>query len=454
MLFGSARSEKELRFGAIWTLTLLTLSLIVSFMDRQTLNLVVDPIRKDIGITDAQIGLLQGGAFAIFFTIVGLPIGRAVDVYSRKLIVIAGVVVWSAATLSSAFATSLATLFLARVFIGVGEATLLPAGTSLIADAFPPERRATAIAVFFLGTSVGSAIANIAGGALLGLIQSGGLRWLGAIGALAPWRALFCLISLPGFALSLLLLSMREPARGPRMTASTALTGVLRDLWGRRAILAPLYVSLGFTALWSLAVVSWTPTLLSRVFGESPVVLGTGLGVAGFAGGLIGVLTSGPFGDWLASKDGIRGRLLATVVASALGIPTALLGASRNPQLIVVMFGLMCATTSGAGALAATTIQDAVTSEMRGVATVIISVFTTVIGLTLGPWLVGFATEHVFANPLALGVSISCVAFPGAIAATLVLLPAFRRAAPSVAGEPVASEVAKLESASTTMVVK
>ena len=411
--------------SAIWTLILLTLSLIVSFMDRQSLNLVVDPVRRDIGITDVQIGLLQGGAFAILFTAVGLPIGRAVDLYSRKWIITAGVLVWSIATVFSGLATRFQGMFLARIFMGIGEATLLPAGTSLIADIFPPGRRATAIGIFFLGTAVGSAVANLAGGMLLGMIQGGAFHWIAMSRGLSAWRVLFCLISLPGMLLTLLLLTLREPKRrlpGARRKASSRV--VLLQLFERRAVLLPLYCSLGFTALWSLAVVSWAPTLLSRVYGQTSIVLGTELGVTGLVGGTIGILISGPLGDWLVLKDGLRGRLVATIGALILGIPTAFLGSIHSPTAIALMFGLMCATTSAAGTLAATSIQDAVTSEMRGIATALISVFTTVIGLSVGPWLVGFLTEHVLKNSLSLGMAISCVAVPGAIAAALSLLPA------------------------------
>jgi MFS family permease len=441
---GIPASRTPIDVRAFWTLALMTLSLIVSFIDRQALNLVVDPVRSEIGITDVQIGLLQGGAFAIFFTVVGLPIGRAVDVYSRKWIVIGGVLVWSIATVFSGLARSFEGIFLARMFMGIGEATLLPAGTSLIADVFPPERRATAIAVFFLGTAVGSAIANVTGGVLLGVIQAGGFHWFQPVRLLSSWRVLFCLISLPGFLLTLLLLTLREPKRlshlGSRGGASLKI--VIRGLLERRAILVPLYICLGFTALWSLAVVSWTPTLLSRVYGQSSIVLGTALGVAGLVGGVIGVLASGPFGDLMARRYGIRGRLVATTIASFLGIPIALLGLSHSPQTIAIMFGMMCTTTSAAGALAATSIQDAVTSEMRGVATALISVFTTVLGLSLGPWLVGFLTEHVFGNPLSLGLAISSVALPGSIAASVALLPAVRHAILFKRQDQVPSEVA------------
>ena len=140
---------------ASWTLALLTLSLIVAFTDRQALNLVVDPIRKEIGVDDLQIGLLQGGAFAIFFAIVGLPLGRAVDIYSRKRIIMAGVLIWSIATFFGALATSYGGLFLARVFVGIGEATLLPAGTSLIADVFRTRMARDRDGPFLLGHGSG-----------------------------------------------------------------------------------------------------------------------------------------------------------------------------------------------------------------------------------------------------------------------------------------------------------
>ncbi len=413
---------------AWWTLALLVLALVVSFMDRQALNLVVDPVRRDLGISEVQIGLLQGGAFALFFTAVGLPIGRAVDVSSRKWILISGILVWSVATLGSGLALGFGGLFLARVFMGIGESTLLPAGTSLIAEVFPPARRATAIAIFFLGTVIGAAVANLVGGILLGVIARGAFQWLPVIGQGHPWRVLFCLLALPGFALSGVLLSLREPPRATLVGTAprTGLRDALSQLWNRRHVLAPLYASIGLTALWSLAIVSWTPTLLSRVFGESLVQLGTQLGASGFLGGFLGVLVGGPVGDWLTRRHGLRGRISAAIGATGLGVPSAFLGGAHNPWAVVILFGWMCATTAASGALVATAIQDAVTAETRGIAAAIINVFTTVVGLTLGPGLVAIMTEHVFRNPLMLGCSLLYVAAPAAILATMVLLPILR----------------------------
>ena len=151
-----------------WTVVvLLLLAYAVSLIDRQVLSLLVQPIKASLDISDTQISLLHGLAFAIFYTMFGILIGRAVDKYNRRNIIVAGITLWCLATIACGLASSFAGLFIARMFVGVGEATLSPAAFSMIADYFPPERRARAMSVFSTGVFVGSGLALILGGAAI-----------------------------------------------------------------------------------------------------------------------------------------------------------------------------------------------------------------------------------------------------------------------------------------------
>jgi MFS family permease len=170
-----------------------------SFIDRQVLGLLVTPIKQEFGISDTRIGLLQGLAFGLFYTLLGIPMGRLVDSGNRRKIVAAGVALWSLMTAAGAGARSFSSLFLARMGVGIGEATLSPAAFSLLSDYHPRERLASALSIFSMGIFFGSGLALIVGGLI--------------IGAVGSWRLTFLLVGLPGLLAALLALTIREPAR-------------------------------------------------------------------------------------------------------------------------------------------------------------------------------------------------------------------------------------------------
>lgn len=197
---------------AWWAVALLCAAAIISYSDRQVMSLVVDPIRRDLGISDVQIGLLIGTAFALIYGIAGVPLGYLADRTSRRNLIAAGMVVWSAATVYCGFARSFREMFCARLLVGLGEAVLSPAAVSLISDLFPPARRGVALGAYFTGVSVGIGSAVMIGGALLHGINAG---WAGGtfLAQLPPWRAVLVLIGVPGFLGALLMLTFREPLR-------------------------------------------------------------------------------------------------------------------------------------------------------------------------------------------------------------------------------------------------
>ena len=216
-----------------WALGVFTLALIVSYTDRQVLNLLVDPVRTDLKISDTQISLLQGAAFALFYATAGVPLGRLADVLPRRAVIISGVLAWSASTFACGLAASYGQLFLARLCVGVGEAALLPAALSILADYFPPSRRGTAIGVIIIGAAVGSAVANIIGGLMFAAVRAGDFNWVPGIAGVSAWRAVFYLISAPGALIALLILTVREPAR--RAPTGLAQQASLKEAWGEFA---------------------------------------------------------------------------------------------------------------------------------------------------------------------------------------------------------------------------
>ncbi len=200
-----------------WTLTiLLTLSYIVSFIDRQLLGLLVSPIKADLGISDLKMGLLLGLAFSLFYVTLGVPIGWLADRVNRRNLVIAGITLWCIMTAACGLSKSYGQLFLARVGVGVGEATLSPCALSLISDSFPPERRARAIGVYSIGVSVGGGLAYLLGGALVQAVADAPPIDWPVLGEIRPWQSAFIIIGLAGLVVALLLTMVPEPARHER----------------------------------------------------------------------------------------------------------------------------------------------------------------------------------------------------------------------------------------------
>ncbi|HEY8353313.1 MAG TPA: MFS transporter, partial [Sphingomonadales bacterium] len=194
----------------------LLLAYVASFIDRQILGLLVEPIKADLGLTDLSFSLLHGFAFAIFYTAVGLILGWVADHWSRRNLIIIGVVIWSFATAFCGFANTFLVLFLARVFVGVGEASLSPAAYSMISDYFPPQKRASAMSLYTLGVYVGSGIAFVLGGVVIGLTQADASYTILRGVTLKPWQLAFVLAALPGIIIVLLLATLREPQRRER----------------------------------------------------------------------------------------------------------------------------------------------------------------------------------------------------------------------------------------------
>ena len=289
-----------------WTVVgILVATAILSYTDRQVLSLVVDPIRGDLGISDTQVSLLLGTSFAVIYGIAGIPLGWLADRVSRRNLILAGLVVWSIATFACGFVSNFGELFLARIFVGLGEAVLSPAAISLISDYFPPSRRGAAVGLYFTGIAFGTGGAIFIGGALLQVIENGLLSF-----GLAPWRTLLVMIGAPGLAWTLAILAIREPVRRGEVEASREEEDPRTVAWLR---VAPVFIAIALGSLVDNAVGAWAPTLLIREFGIDPARVGILLGIllmVGFGGG---VLAGGVLAD---RAGGLSGKLRLCRIAA------------------------------------------------------------------------------------------------------------------------------------------
>src|SRR5215813_8344453 len=301
----SQATESGLKY-AWYVVFALMICLTLSFIDRQILGLLVDPIKRDLGVSDTRIGVLQGLAFALFYTFMGLPVGRLVDRYSRRAIIVTGVVFWSAMTALCAVAGNYWSLFAARTGVGVGEATLGPSAMSLTTDYFPKQKLGAALSVYAMGIFVGSGVAMIVGGAVTQAVVGMPAITLPVIGEIASWRLTFLIVGLPGLLVGLLVYTVREPLRRNLLlkdggqVSQLSLSEVWRELKLRWQSVAGVCVALSAQAACNYAILSWMPEYFLRVHKWERATTGRTLGVMILTAGIAGMFVGGKLCDrWI-----------------------------------------------------------------------------------------------------------------------------------------------------------
>ena len=397
-----------------WTVVaILIATAVLSYTDRQVLSLLVDPIRADLGISDTQISLLLGTAFAVVYGVAGIPLGYLADRVSRRNLIFAGVSVWSLGTLACGLAHHFAEIFAARIVVGLGEAALSPAAISLISDYFPASRRGTAVGLFLSGIAMGSGAAILIGGGVLHGIESGALAAT-ALAAYAPWRMVLVVIGGPGLLWALVILAIREPVRQAGDDGSTAAPAAASSWratpWLR---IAPIYVVLAAASFVDNAVGAWAPTLLIRGFGRDAAEVGVELGLlmtVGFGGG---VLLGGMLADRAGSAGGSRRKLQLSLCGGILILPLSLLLNSAAAGWVLAGVPLYFAVSGMVTALGFSAILDAVPNRSRGLAMSMSFFLNVALGAGLGPTAVALAGAHVFAAEAGLGPPLVLTAIGG-----------------------------------------
>ncbi|WP_298916882.1 MFS transporter [uncultured Algimonas sp.] len=350
--------------SAWFALILLILAVLLAFIDRQVLALLVEPVKADLSLTDTQIGLLQGPAFALFYALAALPLGWMVDSTNRRNLIIAGMVVWSAATIGCGLAPSFGWMFLARIGVGVGEACLIPAVFSLIPDLFRPDRRATAFGAYVASALLGASLAMIFGGIAIGWLDSHDSIMFGLQ---ESWRQTFVVVGLPGFILAAAYFLMREPARQEVSGAGTGFAEAFAHV--KRHAKPFAYAALGLSAIGALAqsILAWLPAILQRGYGLSPQDAAFSLGwVVAFASIAGGLLVS-RLPRWFARWDPDRPTVTAAVAGSAAALAIGIAGWFTDTSLsVALVYGAMLLPAFAAYGLTPVLIQAMAPNEMRG----------------------------------------------------------------------------------------
>jgi MFS family permease len=411
---------------AWWAVIVLFLAYTVSFVDRTILSLLVEPLRRDLHISDTQISLLQGLAFAIFYTTMGIPIAIWADRGSRRVITATGIFFWSLMTAACGLATTFWQLFAARLGVGVGEAALSPATYSLIADLFPENKRGRALGVFASGVNVGAGLALLIGGTVVSMATK-----LGTIetsfGAFRSWQLVFVLVGLPGLLVALLALTIHEPRRSHPATAVQSEPGAFGYFLAKyKAAIAAHFVGFSICGLAFTGVSAWAPTFLIRHHGFTAAQAGQSLGLAVLIVGTLGALTGGVLSDrWVHLKDGtLRIGLIAVLMQMAAGIAGPLV---NTPAIAILCFSVVFFFGGFAYTAGAAAIQKLTPGRLRARMSALYLFVVTIIATALGPTSIALVTDRVFKSPAEVGHSMAIVAGiigpVGAVAFMLGLRP-------------------------------
>jgi MFS family permease len=412
---------------------LMALAYAVAFVDRQVLNLLVDPIKRDLLLSDTSISLLQGLAFVAAYVAMGPVFGRYADRGSRRNLLIIGVTLWCLFTVACGFAQDFWTLFIARAGVGAAEACLLPAGWSLLADYFSRERLPRAMSIFLLGPFVGGGFALIFGGLIVQGVS--GMPFTGVLAGLEPWQLTFVFVGAPGFVLAVLLLLVREPPRHGAGAAAASAQGdhafttrdVLQFLWQERAFYGRFFGGMALLVVTLYALPAWTPAYLMRAHGANPREVGLEYGTATLLAGSFGVL----LGPWIARRLARRwpqqAELRTALIAGLCAAPVCLylpFATSYWSALVASTVGSLC--LNFALPMAASALQASTPNRMRGLVTSAYAFVLTSVGMGLAPSVIALVTDQVLQDPLRVGVSLGWVCGTSALLSLPMLLSAAR----------------------------
>ncbi|HYW91101.1 MAG TPA: MFS transporter [Gammaproteobacteria bacterium] len=416
---------------ARYVLAILLLAYILSFVDRQVLNLLVVPIEHDLGINDTQMSLLQGFSFAIFYAIMGLPIARLVDARSRRGIIGLGILCWSVMTAACGLARNFWHMFFARIGVGVGEAALLPGATSLVADYFPPERHGRAMGVFATGIFLGAGVALIAGGVLLKYL-SGATVALPLLGSVFSWQLVFFVVGLPGVLVALLMASVREPPRhGAALPdggqASVPVREVARYIGQNWRTFVAHNLGFSVLSLVSYGAGAWIPTFFIRTYGWSAADAGIRFGLLALALGPFGAVAGGWLADRFAQRGVRHGKLKVGVIAALCAIvPAAAFPLVASPVLSIVLIMPFFFFVSFVWGVSPAALQELMPNRMRGQAIALYTGVLNLIGLGLGPTSIALITDYLFHDQTRINDSIAIVAVIGCLVAAVLFRGGFR----------------------------
>ncbi len=404
----------------------LSFAAIVSYIDRQIINLLVDPIKADLGLTDVQISLLQGFSFALLYAFMAIPLAWVADRYNRKWVILGGLICWSAATFGSGLAMGFAFLFFARMLVGIGEATLSPAGFSMISDYFPKEKLPSAIGVFTGTGFIGSGLALIIGGYLYAQLEAAGPITL-PFGTFKPWQMTFFAVSFLSVPVFFCLLLIREPARreGNVVIATDDAPPALEILSFIRKhalVFFPLFFGFSCFAAAQFGIGAWAPSYFIRVHDWTQLEVGQFFGPVVMLGGVTGVVAGGFAAEKMLAAGVKDATLRLPIIAIICALPFAIafpLVSSPWVALTLLALVLFFGTVPfGAGV---STFPLITPNRMRAQVIAVYLLIANLLGYSAGPLLVAWLTDNVFGSPAAIDQSLA-LAPPATMIIGLILV--------------------------------
>ncbi|VVN82865.1 spinster family MFS transporter [Pseudomonas fluorescens] len=405
------------------------LAYIFSFIDRQILALMIEPIKHDMQLSDTQFSLLHGLAFSLFYAFMGMPIALLADRFSRPKVIAIGVAFWSLATALCGLSKNFLQMFMARIGVGIGEAALSPATYSMLSDMFPREKLGRAVAIYSIGSFIGGGVAFLIGGYVIDQLKHLDSVIVPLLGEMRPWQVTFFLVGLPGVLVALLIaLTIRDPARkGLKLDAAgkvhtPSMKQAFTFLSVHRKTFFCHYLGFSFYAMTLFCMLSWTPAFYMRKFGLAPSDTGYMLGIVVLLANTSGVFCGGWLIDWLAKKGYSDAPIRAGVIG-AIGMAVPAIAFTQVIELWMSVALLAPAMFFASFPMPASTaaMQILPPNQMRAQISALFLLISNLIGLGLGTTLVALLTDRLFQSPAMVGSSISVLnAF--AIALTLFLL--------------------------------
>jgi len=386
----------------------------LSFVDRNLLSLMAVSIAQDLNLTDAQLGVLYGAAFSVCYAVMGLPLGWALDRYSRRLIIWGGVVFWSFATMVCGLSYNFAMLFTARAAVGAGEAVLIPGSQSVLADTFPPGRLALPMSVFAVGAKIGGGVSFILGGLLAMLFPVSDVFSVPLLGHLKGWQLIFIVAGLPGLIISLAVFAIAEPVRQhvPARRAGGATYGdYFRFMADNARFYIPHHIGIVGIMIIVNAINAWTPAYFVRVYDWKMDQVGFWLGLALAIGPVVGIPFHGAISDKLfqgGRRDGHLHYLKYMLCLAA--VPSALVYLVPSPWVSLALVCVSQAIIAAYIGILPTSLQLMVPGDLRGKGASIAMLIGGVGGMAVGPSLIPFLTAHLFHDQTKIGLSLALCA--------------------------------------------